>query len=113
MEQEFLKALEVSRREAEKNPELAIPIYYAKINDASILLPIWLEGTPDSSPVSVALILEWSKAGYYLGKTIYTPQMAYPDARQLGEVKSEWLSLEKIIAAEETDEEENGDSEEE
>lgn len=113
MEQEFLKALEVSRREAEKNPELAIPIYYAKINDASILLPIWLEGTPDSSPVSVALILEWSKEGYYLGKTIYTPQMAYPDARQLGEVKSEWLSLEKIIAAEETDEEENGDSEEE
>ena len=110
------QALQQSISEAVKrcrwNYKTAVPIYYARANEISVLLPLRLvPGRSDEGSLSAdaALVVSRLENGNYQGETILTLDMAYKDARQICKPDSAWLSAdylqpEKIDAVHSDDE---------
>ncbi|MGI6231103.1 MAG: DUF3825 domain-containing protein [Tractidigestivibacter sp.] len=66
----------------------AVPAYYPRANSVNLLLPLDL--TEDAEP-DMALVLERTASGSYIGQTILTPRMAYCDARLVCRPDVDWL----------------------
>lgn len=66
----------------------AVPAYYPRANSVNLLLPLDL--TEDEEP-DMALVLECTNSGSYIGQTILTTQMAYCDARLICRPGVDWL----------------------
>ncbi|MCI6274310.1 MAG: DUF3825 domain-containing protein [Coriobacteriaceae bacterium] len=66
----------------------AVPAYYPQANSVNLLLPLDL--TEDEEP-DMALVLECTDSGSYIGQTILTTQMAYCDARLICRPGVDWL----------------------
>ena len=89
-------AVETAKKHCKWNYKTAIPIYYPRNNNVSLLLPLCLSN--DNSKADVALVVERLENGNYQGQTILTLQMAYLDARQICRPNSEWLTASRIAA---------------
>lgn len=68
----------------------AVPAYYPRVNSVNLLLPLDL--TEDEEP-DMALVLERTDSGSYIGQTILTTQMAYCDARLICRPGVDWLEV--------------------
>lgn len=84
---DYAKKLTLKR--VEWNFRTAVPAFYPKRNTMSLLLPLDL--TEDEQP-DVALVVELTESGAYLGQTILTMRMAYQDARLICRPDSDWLN---------------------
>lgn len=87
-------ALELALKRAKWNFKSAIPMYYPKMDKMSLLLPLALV---DDEVVDVALVVEKTKSGNYLGHTILPLSWAYSNARLVCRPDSDWLVAEKIV----------------
>lgn len=86
-------ALDTAIKRANWNYKTAIPMYYPARNTTSLLLPIALQ---DERTIDVALVIEKTLSGNYIGQTILTLEMAYTDARLITRPDSDWLVAEQI-----------------
>jgi len=70
------------------NYRLAIPSYYPKGDDMSLLLPMDFlgEGTPQA-----ALVVQLAESGNYIGHTLLSMKQAYLNARLISSQESSWL----------------------
>lgn len=76
------------------NYKTAIPVFYHRTNNISLLLPLCLV---ENNVVDVALVVEKQKDGKgYFGHTILTLEMAYMNARQICRPDSDWLIPDKL-----------------
>ena len=89
-------ALETAIKRANWNYKTAIPIYFPTKNKTSLLLPLSLL---DENTIDVALVIEKTSAGNYIGQTILPLEMAYSDARLITRPDSDWLVAEQINEA--------------
>lgn len=89
----FKDALELSLKRIEWNFKTAIPMYYPTLNKMSILLPLALV---DDEKVDIALVVEKTESGNYLGHTILPFEWAYSNARLVCRPDSDWLVAEQI-----------------
>lgn len=89
----FKDALELSLKRIEWNFKTAIPQYFPTQNKMSLLLPLALI---DDDKVDIALVVEKTKSGNYLGHTILPLEWAYSNARLVCRPDSDWLVAEKI-----------------
>ncbi len=85
------EAVDVAVNFCRWNYKTAIPVYYAKSNGISLLLPLKLV-KDNNSLADVALVVERLANGNYQGQTIFTMEMAYQDARQICRPNSDWLT---------------------
>lgn len=83
-------AVDVARKRADWNYRTAVPCFFPSRSCMSLLLPLDFneDGTPD-----VALVLELTESGTYLGQTILTMRMAYNNARLVCRPDSDWLNI--------------------
>lgn len=81
-------AIRLSVKQVAWNWRWAVPIYYPARDCVSLLLPLDL--TEDEQP-DIALVLERTQSGRYIGQTILTAEMAYKDARLIARPGAEWL----------------------
>lgn len=83
-------AVDVARKRADWNYRTAVPCFFPSRSCMSLLLPLDFneDGTPD-----VALVLELTESGTYLGQTILTMRMAYNNARLVCRPDSDWLDI--------------------
>ena len=82
-------AVESAEKRARWNYKTAVPVYYPRYDSISLLLPLDLtdDGTPD-----VALVIERNEdSRSYRGRTIYTLDMAYKNARLVCRLDNDWL----------------------
>lgn len=89
----FNNAMNIALRRVAWNYKTAIPIYYPSIHKMQLLLPLALE---KKDVIDVALVCnhkydESANVNNYEGKTIFTLQMAYTDARLITRPDSDWL----------------------
>lgn len=89
----FKDSLELSLKRIEWNFKTAIPMYYPTLNKMSILLPLALV---DDDNVDIALVVEKTESGNYLGHTILPLEWAYSNARLVCRPDSDWLVAEQI-----------------
>lgn len=89
------EAVDTAKKYCRWNYKTAIPVYYAKKDCISLLLPLKLN--TGSRPADIALVVERLKNGNYQGQTIYTMEMAYNDARQICRPNSDWLIANQIV----------------
>lgn len=102
-------AVKLAIKNCKWNYKTAIPIYYARSNNISLLLPLKLIDKHNLNPRSlpdVALVIERYPNGSYQGQTILTMDMAYKDARLICRPNSEWLAIPSEESDENEDEEE-------
>lgn len=76
------------------NYRRAIPIYYPKGKEISLLLPLQLG---NSQKPNVALVMRMTPSGDYEATTIYTLGMAYAGARLLCGPENEWLKITDVF----------------
>ena len=81
-------AIRLSVKMVSWNWRWAVPIYYPARDCVSLLLPLDL--TEDGQP-DIALVLEHTQSGRYIGQTVLTARMAYKDARLIARPGAEWL----------------------
>mgnify|MGYP004453822331 CR=1 FL=1 len=105
LEDGLKSAVDIAVKFCKWNYKTAIPIYYAKTNAISLLLPLKL--TENAGNADIALVVEKLPNGNYQGQTILTMEMAYLDARQICRPNSDWLTLQNVQNAEPADEEIN------
>ena len=82
-------AVKSAEKRARWNYKTAVPVYYPRCDSISLLLPLDLtdDGTPD-----VALVIERNEdSRSYRGRTIYTLDMAYKNARLVCRLDNDWL----------------------
>lgn len=92
-------AIELAQKRVEWNFKTAVPAYYPTKDTMSLLLPLDL--TEDESP-DVALVVELTDSGAYIGQTILTMRMAYNNARLICRPDSDWLNTSlKLLDSEE------------
>ena len=89
----FKDALELSLKRVEWNFKTAIPVYFPTLNRMSLLLPLALI---DDEKVDIALVVEKTESGNYLGHTILPLEWAYSNSRLICRPDSDWLVAEKI-----------------
>ncbi|WP_417371486.1 DUF3825 domain-containing protein [Gelidibacter japonicus] len=75
------------------NFKSAIPMYFPTQDKMSLLLPLSLM---DDEKVDVALVVEKTKSGNYLGHTILPLDWAYTNARLVSRPDSDWLEAANI-----------------
>lgn len=96
---EIKNEIEQSIKEVKWNFKRAIPIYYPKFKEITLLLPLNLaddEYLSNGKPhADVALAIS-KENGYYEIRTILTMEMAYMDARLIVKPEENWLSLDNI-----------------
>lgn len=89
----FKDSLELSLKRIEWNFKTAIPMYFPTLNKMSLLLPLALV---DDEKVDIALVVEKTESGNYLGHTILPLEWAYSNARLVCRPDSDWLVAENI-----------------
>ena len=89
----FKDALELSLKRIQWNFKTAIPMYFPTLNKMSILLPLALV---DDDHVDIALVVEKTESGNYLGHTILPLEWAYSNARLVCRPDSDWLVADQI-----------------
>ncbi|MDA8154236.1 MAG: DUF3825 domain-containing protein [Acidithiobacillus sp.] len=87
----FNRSLDLALKKVRWNYKTAIPVYYPTFNKLSLLLPLCLIA---EDHVDVALVVERTKSGNYLGHTIYPLDWAYSNARLITRPDSDWLRQE-------------------
>ncbi|MBQ0160100.1 MAG: DUF3825 domain-containing protein [Bacteroidales bacterium] len=90
LSQRLKDALETSLKRVEWNFKSAIPMYYPKKDKMCLFLPLCLV---DEEKVDVALVVEKTDSGRYLGVTIYELSWAYKCARLVCRPDSDWLTV--------------------
>ena len=83
-------AVERAKKYCRWNYKTATPVYFAKTNSISLLIPLKLRQQKEVL-ADVALVVERLENGNYQGQTIFTMKMAYQDARQICRPAREWL----------------------
>lgn len=84
----FNRGLDLALKKVRWNYKTAIPVYYPTFNKLSLLLPLCLIS---EDHVDVALVVERTNSGNYLGHTIYPLDWAYSNARLITRPDSDWL----------------------
>lgn len=84
------------------NYKTAIPTYYPRVRRLQLLLPLCLLS---DDQVDVALAVERTPTGSYLGHTILPLDWAYKNARLVCRPDSQWLAPEKITTTDEAEDE--------
>ena len=107
LEMLFKSAIETTKKFCRWNYKTAIPIYYARTNRITLLLPLKVSQATAGN-ADIALVVEKLKNNKYQGQTILTLGMAYIDARQICRPNSDWLTIENVGNSEDSsmDEEE-------
>jgi cold shock CspA family protein len=82
-------AIELAVKRARWNFKTAIPLYYPRTGNISLLLPIALV---DDERVDLALVITRTAAGGYSGETVYKLNWAYDHARLVCRPDSDWLT---------------------
>lgn len=96
-------AIELACKRAAWNFKTAVPAWYPTRDVMSLLLPLDL--TEDDRP-DVALVVQLTESGAYIGQTILTMPMAYSNARLICRPDSDWLNTSlRLWAGEEEDDE--------
>lgn len=86
-------SLDLALKRVQWNYKTAIPMYFPRKNKMSLLLPMAIM---DDEVIDLALVVEKTQAGTYLGHTILTLEQAYNDARLITRPDSDWLVADKI-----------------
>ena len=89
----FKDALELALKRVEWNFKTAIPTYFPTVNKMSLLLPLSLV---DDEKVDIALVVEKTESGNYLGHTILPLEWAYSNSRLVCRPDSDWLVADQI-----------------
>lgn len=71
------------------NYKTAIPMYYSRYNDVTLLIPLALE---DDDTVDMTMAVSRERSGSYQGRTVLTLRQAYMDGRVIARPDSEWLN---------------------
>lgn len=89
------EAIESAKKRVRLNYRTAVPFYFPRENNISLMLPLFLtdENRPD-----VALVVKQTSSGSCQGQTILTLGQAYIDARLVNNTVDGWLSLSGITA---------------
>lgn len=89
----FKNALDIALSRVAWNYKTAIPVYYVTDHKLSLLLPLALEkkGVIDVALVCEHKLDEACGVNNYVGRTIFTLQMAYNNARLITRPDSDWL----------------------
>lgn len=82
-------AIELAVKRARWNFKTAIPLYYPRTGNISLLLPIALV---DDETVDLALVVTRTPSGGYSGETVYKLNWAYDHARLVCRPDSDWLT---------------------
>lgn len=92
----FKNALDIALSRVAWNYKTAIPVYYVEGHKLSLLLPLALEkkGVIDVALVCEHKVNEKESVNNYVGRTIFTLQMAYNNARLITRPDSDWLMAE-------------------
>ena len=77
---DFKRAIDKATKRIRWDYKTAVPIYYPAYNLLSLMIPLCLDS---DNIADVALLVEKTESGNYLGHTILTLPMAYLDARLL------------------------------
>ena len=93
MKERIESAKNIAMKRVEWNYKTAVPMYYPRPNKISLLLPLALV---DKSKVDLALVIERTLSGAYMGHTILTLQMAYSNSRLIARPDSDWLQTSVI-----------------
>lgn len=95
----FRNALDIALSRVAWNYKTAIPVYYVTDHKLSLLLPLALEkkGIIDVALVCEHKVDETSGVNNYVGRTIFTLQMAYNNARLITRPDSDWLMADMCI----------------
>lgn len=83
-------ALKISIERVKWNFKSAIPMYYPRKDKMCLFLPLCLV---KDNEVDVALVVEKTSSGRYLGSTIYELNWAYKCARLVCRPDSDWLTV--------------------
>lgn len=86
-------AVKLALKRIDWNFKTAIPMYYPTRNKMSLLLPLALV---NDDRVDIALVVERTPSGNYLGHTILPLSWAYSNARLVTRPDSDWLVAEEI-----------------
>jgi hypothetical protein len=86
-------AITLAIKRIEWNFKTAIPMYYPTEDKMSLLLPLSLV---DDEIVDIALVVEKTKSGNYIGHTILPLNWAYNNARLVARPDSDWLVADQI-----------------
>jgi cold shock CspA family protein len=95
-------AIELAVKRARWNFKTAIPTYYPRRGNISLLLPIALVS---DEKVDLALVVSRTNAGGYSGETVYKLNWAYDHARLVCRPDSDWLTPEGTAGEEEEEDE--------
>ncbi len=95
-------AINLAIKRIQWNFKTAIPMYYPTMDKMSLLLPLSLV---DDEIVDIALVVEKTKSGNYIGHTILPLNWAYNNARLVARPDSDWLVAEQIELDSDDDEE--------
>lgn len=88
-------AVDVSIKRVEWNFKTAIPTYYPRVRKVQLLLPVCLVS---DETVDLALAVEKTASGSYLGHTALPLDWAYKNARLVCRPDSDWLAPDQIDA---------------
>jgi len=99
-------AVDLSIKRVSWNFKTAIPQYYPTVRRLQLLLPICLVS---DEQVDLALAVERTDSGNYLGHTVLPLDWAYRNARLICRPDSDWLSPDEIVEKEGDDEEAGGE----
>ncbi|MCK4677545.1 MAG: DUF3825 domain-containing protein [Bacteroidales bacterium] len=97
----FKDSVDLALKRVQWNYKTAIPMYYPKSNKLSLLLPLALL---DDEIIDLALVVELTPSGNYLGHTVLPLAWAYSNARLITRPDSDWLIAEQIEQQTETEE---------
>ena len=82
-------ALDVALRRTRWNFKTAIPMYFHTKKNISLLLPL---GVLSDETIDLALVVERTPVGAYLGHTVLPLDWAYSNARLICRPDSDWLT---------------------
>ena len=86
-------AVELALKRVRWNFKTAIPVYFPTRNQMNMLLPLALVSDEE---IDIALVVEKTESGNYLGHTILPLDWAYNNARLVCRPNSDWLSPDLI-----------------
>jgi hypothetical protein len=89
-------AIDLSIKRVQWNFKTAIPTYYPRVRKLQLLLPVCLLSDEE---VDMALAVEKTQSGSYLGHTVLPLDWAYKNARLVCRPDSDWLAPQDISAA--------------
>lgn len=87
-------AIEMALKKVVWNYKTALPMYYSKRDTMLLLLPLALT---DDEQVDLALVVERTQSGAYLGHTVLPLAWAYSNSRLVTRPDSDWLRTEAIV----------------